>query len=146
MAALTEERDTPRRGENSVADLETIKLAASTKIYAGSLVCKNATGNAVPGTAATTLVAMGRAEYTVDNSTGLVDTKSIDVRPGTFRWGNSSAGDLIAKADVGTICYVVDDQTVAKTSGGSTRSVAGKVVEVDSLGVWVRTGIGLALT
>ncbi len=144
--ALTAGRDTPRRGENSVADLETIKLAASTTIYAGALVCKNAAGNAVPGAIATTLVAMGRAEFTVDNSTGLVDTKSIDVRPGTFRWNNSASTDAITKAEIGTICYVIDDETVAKTSNSSTRSVAGKVVEVDSLGVWVRTGIGLALT
>lgn len=146
MTALAAGRDTPRRGENSVADLETIKLAASTKIYAGSLVCKNAAGNAVPGAIATTLVALGRAEFEVDNSTGLVDTKSIDVRPGTFRWENSTAGDAIAKADIGAVCYIVDDQTVAKTSNSSTRSIAGKVVEVDSVGVWVRTGIGLALT
>jgi hypothetical protein len=32
---------------------------------------------------------------------------------------------------------VVDDQTVAKTNGSSTRSVAGIVRQVDSDGVWV---------
>lgn len=146
MAALTAERNTPRRGDNAIADLETIKLAAATRIYAGALVCKNAAGNGVPGAAATTLVAMGRAEVSVDNSTGLVDTKSIDVRPGTFRWDNSAAADAITKSEIGAVCYVVDDATVAKTNGTNTRSVAGKVVEVDALGVWVRTGIGIALT
>jgi hypothetical protein len=54
---------------------------------------------------------------------------------------NSTAGDLIAQADVGTDCYIVDDQTVAKTSGTNTRSVAGKVQEVDAaLGVRVKVG------
>jgi hypothetical protein len=32
----------------------------------------------------------------------------------------------------------VDDQTVAKTDGTGARSVAGKVFDVDSGGVWVR--------
>ena len=33
--------------------------------------------------------------------------------------------------------HLVDDQTVAKTNGGSTRSVAGICRGVDSDGVWV---------
>ena len=63
---------------------------------------------------------------------------SVNYRPGVFRVGNSSAGDAITKADIGAACYIVDDQTVAKTSGTNTRSPAGIVDGVDSLGVWVR--------
>ena len=33
--------------------------------------------------------------------------------------------------------YIVDDETVAKTDGTATRSAAGKVVGLDSDGVWV---------
>ena len=43
----------------------------------------------------------------------------------------------MTQADLGKSCYIVDDQTVAKTSGGATRSLAGKVVGVDVDGVWV---------
>jgi hypothetical protein len=50
---------------------------------------------------------------------------------------NSAAADLIAKADIGASCYVVDDQTVAKTNGGGARPRAGKVFDVDEYGVWV---------
>ena len=50
------------------------------------------------------------------------------------------AGDLIAQADVGADCYIVDDQTVAKTNGTNTRSVAGKIIAVDADGVWVKIG------
>lgn len=45
--------------------------------------------------------------------------------------------DAIALADIGSDCYIVDDQTVAKTSGSATRSVAGKIFDVDAAGVWV---------
>ena len=64
----------------------------------------------------------------------------MQVKRGTFKYGNSSAGDLIAQADVGADCYIVDDQTVAKTNGSSTRSVAGKIIAVDADGVWVKIG------
>ncbi len=45
---------------------------------------------------------------------------------------NSAGGDAIAAANVGQLCYAVDDQTVALTSNGSTRSVAGRVWDVDA--------------
>ena len=53
---------------------------------------------------------------------------------GTFAFANSASGDLIARADIGNDCYIVDDQTVAKTNGSSTRSIAGKVYDVDADG------------
>ncbi len=59
------------------------------------------------------------------------------MRRGCFRFANSAAADLIALADIGADCYVVDDQTVAKTSASNTRSIAGKVRDVDAAGVWV---------
>jgi len=47
---------------------------------------------------------------------------------------------MIAAAEIGTYCYIVDDQTVAKTDGTATRSSAGKVFDVDAQGVWVEIG------
>jgi hypothetical protein len=38
---------------------------------------------------------------------------------------------------IGNDCYIVDDQTVAKTNGTATRSIAGKIRAVDAQGVWV---------
>lgn len=46
------------------------------------------------------------------------------------------------EANVGTDCYILDDQTVSKTNQAGTLSRAGKVVAVDTLGVWVRIGLG----
>jgi len=86
---------------------------------------------------ATTLRGVGRVKETVDNSAGADDAATVDIERGIFRYANSSGADEITAADIGNDCYIVDDQTVAKTDGTSTRSVAGKVHDIDALGVWV---------
>ena len=64
----------------------------------------------------------------------------VDKRPARF--ANSAAADAITLADVGADCYMVDDQTVAKTHGGNTRSV----LEYDWPGqrIWGATAAKLA--
>ena len=78
-----------------------------------------------------------RADETVDNTGGANGDKSIKVRRGVFRFANSAAADLIARTEIGKPCYVVDDQTVAKTNNAGARPVAGTVFGVDAQGVWV---------
>lgn len=134
MTALSAPRATPTRS----GDKRSGGLAAATKIWQGAIVCLNAAGNLVPGSTATTLKALGRAPETYDNAAGAADAVTGEAEAGVFRFANSAAGDLIAKADIGADCYIVDDQTVAKTNGGATRSVAGKIFDVDANGVWVR--------
>jgi hypothetical protein len=133
MAALTADRNTPLKN----AELIAVPVAAATKIFAGSLVVANASGLAVPGAVATTLTALGRAEALADNSAGAASAITVLVRrKQAFKWLNHGA-DLVVQADLGKTCYVVDDQTVAKTNGTASRSAAGKVVGVESDGVWV---------
>jgi len=134
MAALTQDRNTPQR-DGSIIN---IGVAAGKKIYAGALVALDANGYATPGATATGLKGLGRAEAQVDNSGGSNGAVTVDVRKGIFRYNNSSGADQITTADIGNDCYIVDDQTVAKTDGTGTRSVAGKVFDVDSDGVWVK--------
>jgi hypothetical protein len=138
MAALTIARNTPERTGNVYG----VPVKAAVKPIQGGIAVLNA-GYAAPGTAALNLVAIGRFEETVDNSAGSNGDLVAQVKRGVFKFGNSSAGDLIAQADVGADCYIVDDQTVAKTNGTSTRSRAGKIVAVDSDGVWVQLGLGV---
>lgn len=134
MTALTQERDTTRRNGDQAA----AQVAAATKIFGGSLVCRNAAGYATKGAVSTTLKALGVADQTVDNTAGANGDLSVPYRrDGWFRFANSAAGDLITIADVGNDCYIVDDQTVAKTDGTTTRSIAGKVRDVDARGVWI---------
>jgi len=134
--ALAADRLIKRRDGSCLSD----PVAATTKIYTGALVCLNSAGNAVPGSATNTLKARGVCIERADNSAGAAGDISVDSRPGVYNFKNSSAGDLITRAEIGIDCYIVDDQTVAKTSGSSTRSIAGKVVDVNADGVWVRIG------
>lgn len=134
MSALTNGRNTKFRNR----DRRNFAIAASATIYAGALVALNATGFLVPASTATTLTCVGRAEAYVDNSDGADGDLKVDVGAGVYLFANSAAADLIANTDIGADCYAVDDQTVAKTDGTGTRSVAGKIFDVDADGVWVQ--------
>ena len=138
MVALTQDRSTRIRSDK---ELHSFGVKGATKIWVGALVVLNA-GYAAGGTTAVGLIAVGRAEHYVDNSAGANGDLNIRVRAGIFQFNNSAAADLIALTDIGTDCYIVDDQTVAKTNGTNTRSRAGKIVGVDAQGVWVAVGPG----
>lgn len=132
MVALTADRNTPR----AEGDERSGTLGANQTVFAGALVMRNATGDLVKGAAATGAFGAGMALERMSST--IAGVTALRYRPGIFRFANSAAGDLITKADVGTVCYVVDDQTVAKTSGTNTRSPAGVVEFLDPQGVWVR--------
>lgn len=134
MTAITTERDTQRRMGEEVAH----PVLAATKVLAGTLVALTAAGYAQGGAVATTLKAVGMAEETADNTAGASGDIKVRVRrDGWYRFANSAAGDLITIADIGNSCYIVDNQTVAKTDGAASRSIAGKIRDVDATGVWI---------
>jgi len=131
MTALTQDFDCPTQE----GKFRSVPVAAGALIYAGALVVL-AGGYAEPGTAATGLVAIGRAEHQANNVSGAAGAINIRVRRGVFLWTNSPAGaDLIAEANIGEPCYILDDNTVALTSapvsGAATRSVAGRIYDID---------------
>lgn len=132
--ALTADKNTPMKDGELIA----VPIAANVKIFAGALVAANATGYATPGATATTLTYLGRAEEYVDNTGGADGAKTVMVRRGrAFKFANS-AGDAVTQAELGKTCYIVDDETVSKSNaGGNTQSAAGKVVGVETDGVWV---------
>jgi hypothetical protein len=115
----------------------TAPVKGSTTIFQGALVVM-AAGLAVPGSTATGLTVLGVAVETVVND-GDDGDASITTKRGTFRFHNLGA-DAVTAAEIGQDCFIVDDQTVAKTSATDTRSVAGKVIDVDANGVWVSVG------
>lgn len=138
MVAMTE----ARRVKSRMGEIVSRPMAANSRIFQGALVCMLA-GVAVKGAIGLGLIADGIARETVDNTGGAAGALRIEVQPGHYYFANSAAGDLIALADVGTDCFIVDDQTVAKTNGGATRSRAGKIIDVDASGVLVAVGITL---
>lgn len=131
MTALTENKGTRQRAEGDLEDL----LGASQTIFAGALLMRNASGHLIEGATATGSFGAGVAVKAGTSTTAGVTRQRY--REGVFLFANSSAGDAIAQADVGAVCYIVDDQTVAKTNGSSTRSPAGAIRAVDAQGVWV---------
>lgn len=139
MTALTQDRNTPRQ------DGEVYKQAlAAVKVFAGSLLMRNATGYLTKGQTALGLIGAGVALERVDNSAGAAGDLSVSFRRSEpFRFANSASTDQITIADIGKVAYAVDDQTVAKTNGRDgvtglgTRSAAGIIVDVDTLGVWI---------
>src|SRR5689334_18599001 len=103
------------------------------QVYQGGLACfDKSTGLVKKGAASTTLVPIGR--YREDQLVASGGTANVEFfRPLKAMWfANSTAGDLIAQTECGSTCFVVDDQTVAKTNGTNTRSVAGLVWKVDA--------------
>lgn len=137
--ALAADRNTPERNEGRT---KSVALAAAVKAYGGALICRNTAGYGVPGSAAVGLVAQGIAVEQVDNTAGAAGALSVTVRQGEFRLSNSAGGDAITIADIGQTCFIVDDQTVARTDNAGARSPAGEIADVDALGVWVKVGVG----
>jgi hypothetical protein len=124
-----------------------VGVAATAVILQGGMIVLDG-GYARParaGQGATDLLKMGDvADYrvigmalaSVTGGAGDGD-ETVEVEHGTFLLGNSAGADAIAADDVGKLCYAVDDDTVALTSAGGTRPVAGVIREVGSSGVWV---------
>lgn len=87
-----------------------LPVAASTLIYAGSLVAVNADGYAVPAADIAGLVVMGVAMSRADNSAGAAGDMQVVVRRrGVYRFRGSG----LTQAQVGRDMYAVDDETVA---------------------------------
>lgn len=134
MTAATQDRSTPQRG----ACRRSGGMAANKLAYAGTIAVLNASGYVEPGTTATGLIALGKFRSQYNNVGGANGAIEAEFDRGIFRFNNSTSGDEITNLDIGSVCYIVDDQTVAKTDGAGTRSAAGKVDDVDASGVWVR--------
>jgi hypothetical protein len=131
---LTKDRNTARRED----DVYEYAVAANARIYAGAIVALNA-GWAQPGATAVGHVAAGRADEQADNTGGANGARTVRVRRGVFKYRNSVT-DPITAADIGRQCFIQDDETVARTHGGNTRSPAGVIREVEVTGVWVAIG------
>lgn len=132
--ALSKSRNTMERAGEILA----FAVAANTTCYQGGLAVLDG-GYAAPGSTGLGLIAVGRFEQ--DATAVAAGDAMVTVKPGVFNFNNSLAADLIAQANVGSDCYIVDDETVALTDGAGTRSRAGKIMAVDNAGVWVRIGL-----
>lgn len=128
MAALTDNRNTPRRGE---AMLVGDPVAASTVLYAGGMYVLDATGAAKPAVAADK-----KPVRAVSTRLSVPADETVPGERGVFRFDNSTAGAAITRADIGNNAFVADDSTVSKAGS----CIAGEIIDVDDVGVWVHIG------
>lgn len=129
-----EDRTTPMMD----GELIVVPVAAGARIFAGSIVCADKNGFAVPGSAAADLTYLGRAEEQVDNASGANGDMAIPVRrKKAFLFGNSSGSDEITQSELGKTCFIEDDETVARSDGNGSRPACGIVLGIEDSGVWV---------
>lgn len=116
-------------------------VATAATITEGGIACVNTSGEMVPAADAdTTLIPVGRTEVTVTGD-GVLYGKA---KPGVYELTNSAAGDAIAADDVGKVCYLAGEATVALTDNGGTRSKAGVIVGYNAATGKVAVAIGFA--
>lgn len=133
MTATSSDRMTAHKDGELIA----VPIAAATKVLAGTIACANATGFAVGGDTALNLTYIGTFDETIDNLAGGDGAAQVMVRRGkAFHLANDGT-DPVTQAGLGKPCYIVDNQTVAATDGGGTRSASGIVLGIESGGVWV---------
>lgn len=115
----------------NLSPLNPWKAAANQIFFAGGVIVVKSDGFAYVGVTATGLKIPGVCAFDL-NTTGLLDG-AVDVMltGGTMGdFENSASADLIAEDDKGKRCYLVDDETMALTDGGTTRSDAGMIFDV----------------
>jgi hypothetical protein len=143
MVALLVNRDTDEAALVQEVSLLALPVAANTTIFSGSLVATDAAGNAVPASALSSLRVWGRADKQIVNTVaagfGTAGALTIEVQCGVFMFVN---GDGITNANIGQLCYALDDQTVTLASGSvaNGRPVAGVIYGLT--GTQVRVGVG----
>jgi hypothetical protein len=112
MGALDHDRNTIYR-EGIMLEIPVYQVA---KIYAGSMVCVNSFGYAVPAADVSGYRFVGVAVKQADNSSGLSGAINVLVQTeGLFDFGASS----ISQSNLMFDMYVVDDQTFAASNSGN---------------------------
>lgn len=145
MTALDIERMTKFAGV--VPSRGTYPIKANSRIFKGGQVGIDSAGRVMAAglIAGGTLAGIGKASATYDNRTGSelggsAGAVDVEVEFGVFGWDSAADADEITADDVGKVCYVVDDHTVALTNGTDTRAIAGYVTEVRDGKVYVWQG------
>jgi len=138
MTALATAKNVPQMGQDPIPSYFDFPVKGGVKCYPGAgLVVQG--GYALPAKTALGLISLGRGDTLADNTNGADGAITVRAKVGVFPFKNSAGADAIAAKHVmSAVAYWVDDQTVALTDGGGTRSVAGPIMGLDAtLGVYV---------
>lgn len=134
MTALSANRAIDSRNEGPKIGYA---VAASTTIYAGSLVMIDEDGYARPAAARSgSRGCVGVAVAKADNASGSAGDINVQVEAGEFKF----AGTTLLQEHVGLPVYAEDDQTVDGVRG-NIEPLAGRLVEYVSATVgWIKVG------
>lgn len=103
-------------------------LMGAEEVFEGALVAVNAAGYVVNAGDDANAVVVGVADESVDNSGGAAGDKTLKVRrTGVFTF---NAAFSAAQADVNTLCYASDNQTVDLAANTTNDVLVGRIVEV----------------
>ncbi len=142
MSALTAPRALTTRQDLGLIQLG---IADNVTIFPGALCAVNATGFAQPATTSTVIniagVYTGIQDGPVSNSFGLgtadntgtghtAGAFNVALAQGPFSFNMGTGGDVVTIANIGSMMFAIDDQTVGLTDGGGTRSPAGVLINV----------------
>ncbi|HZO81130.1 MAG TPA: hypothetical protein VFB33_05500 [Candidatus Binataceae bacterium] len=141
MAALSSSRNTPEMAD--FGRMQIYPVEANTTIYLGAMVALNANGNAVPASSASGLKIVGRAERLynglpgqdaintssamipgTNQPAGAAGAISIVCRRGVFMYAVNDGS--LAQAQVGALCFAVDDNSVSASDGSGATAVSGE--------------------
>lgn len=125
MPALTKDRNTVRKE----GDYAAYQVKANAKIFAGSMVCIDSTGYAIPGSDTAGLKFVGISRGYADNTGGFDGDLSVEVwRRGSFELAASG----MTRGNVGDSVFIFDDQTVGLAATTTNDMPCGKVSEYNS--------------
>ena len=112
MTATTQDLSIPSRAANRLS----LGLAGAAVLFAGALVCRDSSGNAVDGSDATGLAFAGLAYAPADNTDGAAgDIEAEFITSGVHLL--TAAG--LAAGDEGRAVYLLDNQTVVLSGHAS---------------------------
>jgi len=138
MAALTKGK-TRKYEVNPASFIQPFEVAASTEIFAGSLVCVNASGYLVNAIDTASFRFIGIANQDIDNSSGGNSDLSCDVRINTREWMTKTTPTV---ADLGKAVSIVDTDTVQVSLGTNVKAL-GIVVKYSTTEVLVQFDISI---
>lgn len=133
MTALTSDVPTTRYGVDGDAHQPTsYPVAASSKPWGGAVAVLYGGYLVAASTPSSDQLVVGIMQRTADNSAGAAGDIVAEVETGSFFLFGGTSADALTQADVGQPVYLIDEITVGKTNGSSTRPVAGVLRAIDA--------------
>ena len=100
-------------------------------LFAGAMLAKDATPEAVPASDTAGLIFLGRCPEYIDNTD---DGELVCPEFGIFGWSNDASNPVLA---TDLVVYVKTDDSVCASAGSTNKVVGGLLVAIDGDKVWV---------